>query len=671
LQPAGSSRNTLIKAHDELAPARAAPPRQQEILVNIIRPAILALIAFTTSIVTTLWVWQHDQQSSRQKLQAQFEFGLSDISGRVAQRVNAYEQVLRGVQAFYSSRRPSRTEFSAYIAALHLEESYGGLQGVGFALAVPASELAAHVHAMRRGGFPDYAVHPASTLQLRAPIVQAEPFHGRNMLAIGFDPYTDTVRRHAMEQALERGEPTISGKLDFALDKAPDKPPSFILYAPVFKPGAPHHTPAMRRANLVGWVYAPVRMDEMMASLYGERDPNIEVSIYDGATPGSDTLLHNTGARASRAPESKLQATTTLEAAGHRWLIMARAHPGFEARHGRDESRLIAVSGFLMSLLLAVIAWLIAGSRARAISLASEMTKELRSSEERWKFALEGAGDGVWDRDLRTDTTYFSRRCREIFGYSEDEFGNHRDEWVKRIHPDDRDRALAESAACIQGLTRNFSSEYRLLCKNGDWKWVLSRGHVTSYDDHGKPLRLIGTVSDITARKHAEERIKHMAQHDPLTGLPNRALFFDRLRQALSQARRDDTHLALLFVDLDRFKPINDDHGHAIGDFVLQQVAQRLRSVVRESDTVGRIGGDEFVVLLREIDSGADANRVTDKIHQALAEPMQTDGLTLHLSASIGCALFPSQGEDEHSLMKMADMAMYQAKHAASAKATR
>lgn len=627
--------------------------------MNLIRPFFLALVAFTTSIGTTLWVWQHDQQSSRQKLQARFEFGLSDISGRITQRMNAYEQVLRGVQALYAIRSPSRAEFSAYIAALHLEESYAGLQGVGFALALPAAELAAHEQTMRRAGMPDYTVRPGSTQALRAPIVQAEPPHGRNILAIGFDPYADTVRRQAMDVAVERGEPTISGKLVVTLDKAPDRPPSFILYAPVFKPGAPHHTPALRRENLVGWVYAPVRMDEMMASLYGERDPNIEVSVYDGDTPAPAALLHNTGARASRAPETQLRAASTLDVAGHRWLIVARAHPGFEARHRQDDSRLIAVSGFFMSVLLAVIAWLFAGSRARAIALATDMTQELRSSEERWKFALEGAGDGVWDRDLRSDETFFSRRCREIFGYDEAEFGNHRDEWVKRIHPDDRERALAESAACIQGLTRNFASEYRLLCKNGDWKWVLSRGHVTSYDDAGRPIRLIGTVSDITARKQAEERIQHMAQHDPLTGLPNRALFFDRLRQALSQARRDDTRLALLFVDLDRFKPINDEHGHAVGDFVLQQVASRLRSVVRESDTVGRIGGDEFVVLLREIDSETDVQRVTEKIHHALAQPMLRDGMTLQLSASIGCALFPSDGTDEHSLLRVADMAMY------------
>lgn len=632
--------------------------------MSALRPTFLALLAFCVSIATTAWVWQHERLNAHQKLRAQFEFGLSDISGRIAQRVATYEQMLRGAQGFYSSGIPNRQQFRTYVESLQLGSGFVGIQGIGLALIVAPAEIAAHEATIRREGFPAYRVHPTSGLTTRAPIVQAEPSSSPNLIALGFDPYSDPVRRAAMDRARDTGEPTISGKLNYVLDKEPEASPSFIIYAAVFKPGTAHSTPETRLTNTVGWVYAPVRMREMMAGLYGEHNPDIEVSVYDSTEPDPASLLYNTGKQIAERTDAALHAHAYLDVAGHRWLIEASANPDFEAKHGRNDSTLIAISGFLMSALLAVIAWLMAGSRSRAIDLAMKMTEELRASEERWKFALDGAGDGVWDRNLSTDEIYFSRRCREIFGYSKGEFGNHRSEWITRIHPDDLERALADTQACVEGRTRNFSSEYRLRCKNGDWKWILSRGHVTSYDANGKPLRLIGTVSDISERKHAEERIRHMAQHDMLTGLPNRALFFDRLQQALAQARRDATRIALLFVDLDRFKPINDDYGHAVGDQVLQQVAQRLRDVVRESDTVGRIGGDEFVVLLPTIQHEADAQHVADKLRDALASPLMIETLQVCMSASIGIALFPDHGDDETSLMKTADLAMYRAKQA-------
>jgi len=162
--------------------------------------------------------------------------------------------------------------------------------------------------------------------------------------------------------------------------------------------------------------------------------------------------------------------------------------------------------------------------------------------------------------------------------------------------------------------------------------------------------------------RKSEERALHLAQHDPLTGLPNRALFADRLNQALSLARRDDTHLALMFIDLDYFKTVNDAHGHGVGDLLLQAVAARLREAVRESDTVGRIGGDEFVVLLPTVGSRSDAQVVAGKIRESLAHPFPVSGHTLNISASIGIAVFPDHGDDEDSLRKAADDAMYAAK---------
>jgi diguanylate cyclase (GGDEF)-like protein/PAS domain S-box-containing protein len=181
-------------------------------------------------------------------------------------------------------------------------------------------------------------------------------------------------------------------------------------------------------------------------------------------------------------------------------------------------------------------------------------------------------------------------------------------------------------------------------------------------NDKGQPVHHVAVFSDISQRKQAEERMRHLALHDALTGLPNRSLLSDRLNQCLSTARRDKTRFALLYFDLDKFKPVNDKLGHDVGDALLIAVAQRVQECVRESDTVARIGGDEFVALLPKLQESGDAMRVAEKIRDALSRPFQVAGHVCEISASIGIALYPEHGEDEKQLTLIADAAMYQAK---------
>jgi diguanylate cyclase (GGDEF)-like protein len=193
---------------------------------------------------------------------------------------------------------------------------------------------------------------------------------------------------------------------------------------------------------------------------------------------------------------------------------------------------------------------------------------------------------------------------------------------------------------------------------------VLARGTVVERDESGRALRMIGTLSDINARRHSEERVRFMALHDPLTELANRAHFEERLHFALANARRYQHSIGLILLDLDRFKPINDQHGHAIGDQLLQTVARRIRGSVRETDTVGRIGGDEFVVLLTGPINRETAQLVADKIFNQVALPMELSGLRLEITCSLGLALYPEDASDELALNKAADDAMYRNKRA-------
>ena len=309
---------------------------------------------------------------------------------------------------------------------------------------------------------------------------------------------------------------------------------------------------------------------------------------------------------------------------------------------------------------------------------ARRAEQALAESEFRWKFAVEGSGDGVWDWNIQTDEAQYSRRWKEMLGYGEDDILPTNQEWASRVHPDDKVRVAATMQAYLEGKTAIYVVEYRLRCKDEHYKWILDRGMVVSRTADGQPLRMIGTHSDISSRKQMEEQVRQLAFHDALTQLPNRRLLNDRLSQTLAASARSGRYGALMFLDLDNFKILNDTHGHGAGDLLLMEVASRLKSCIRAVDTVARFGGDEFVVMLGELEadkdeSTAQAGLVAEKIHTALAAPywlaLKREGLAdalieHHCTASIGVVLFVNHEEKQADLLKWADMAMYQAKAA-------
>ena len=299
---------------------------------------------------------------------------------------------------------------------------------------------------------------------------------------------------------------------------------------------------------------------------------------------------------------------------------------------------------------------------------------KLKRSEELWKFALEGAGDGVWDWDIKNNIAHFSERYKELFGFTDDEISTSLQAWDDRIHEDDLASVKDAISNYLSGKTVKYQHEHRVICKDKSVKWVLSRGMVIKRDRNGNPLRMVGTHTDITDRKLLEGQQKNLAHYDVLTGLPNRKLFNDRLKLALAYAKRENKMLAVMFIDLDLFKEINDSHGHKVGDMVLKKISQRLIACVRETDTVARLGGDEFVILLPNTDNQSDIQTVATKILEAAIKPIEiikssenastsTQKLrNLQVSASIGIAMHPQHGSSEKSLVANADMAMYWAK---------
>ncbi len=297
--------------------------------------------------------------------------------------------------------------------------------------------------------------------------------------------------------------------------------------------------------------------------------------------------------------------------------------------------------------------------------------EELRKSQGRYALAVAGANDGIWDWDFTTQTVFYSPRWKSMLGETDGSITATAEEWFKRIHPDDHDRVKRDLDAHIQGRSEQFNSEYRMMHADGQYRWMLSRG-VAVRDAGGKALRAAGSQTDITDRKLAEVKLRHDALHDSLTGLANRALLMDRISHSLQHAKRAPYQsFAVVFLDLDRFKVVNDSLGHAAGDQLLIELGKRLEATLRTSDTfartephhLARLGGDEFVAVLDAIYSPADALRVADRLMKATTEAFNVGGHEVFVSASIGVALSNGNYSSADDILRDADTALYDAKN--------
>ena len=291
----------------------------------------------------------------------------------------------------------------------------------------------------------------------------------------------------------------------------------------------------------------------------------------------------------------------------------------------------------------------------------------VRKAEERYALAERGANDGLFDWDLRAGSAYFSARFEGMAGLDEGGLGGDPSAWTARIHPDDREAFEGALAAHLEGRTAHFQSEHRLRHEDGSYRWVLARGRAVAGED-GEPYRMAGSLTDVTERHRMEESSRHDASHDALTGLPNRALLVERLRATMERAKGDPSYAyAVLFLDLDRFKNVNDSLGHAVGDELLRVVARRISSCVRPSDTVARLGGDEFVVLLDGA-SVSEAEALAGRVQASLKAPVSLRGHELYATASIGVVVMPEGHEGPEELLRDADTAMYRAKGSGKAR---
>ena len=897
-------------------------------------PAIrfLPWLVVVVSLAITHQLWKNAHYEAVRELQYDFNFHLLDVNNRIEQRMQSYEQALRGAQGlFAASSSVERDEFHAYIVAQHIVESFPGIQGVGVSLILPTTKQDKHTTTTSKESFPAYPIPPNGKQDITSSIVYIEPFSEGNRRIFGYDMYSDSVRRAAMEQARDNNKAVITGKTKLIQENSESAQASFLMYLPIYKNGTPYATLAERRANLVGWVFALFRMDDLMRGILGASIPDIDIKIYDGEEMSSKTLMHvtdNTNKNDIKM-DSLFHATKRLEIAGHTWTIAISSLLSFEAQLVKEKAQSIVAVGLVVSILLGLLTGLLVHGRERALRAAQKMNLRLIESEERLRLSLMYGEISTWDWDIRTGKRYWCDRMSVLLACPAGKKNGTYEDFLSSVHPDDRQYIINSMNSCVEESTR-YNIEHRVIWPDGTVRWLHQRGGVIR-DTDGSPLKMLGVVQDvtnkkleemelveidtrlraiidaapdavilmnsegiltgwngqaekifgwtrdeaiggvlhdmiippqyrnahiqglkhflasgegpalnkrieitgmhrdghhfyielaispikqkgkyefcafihditarketqnlllrakegverssaelvsyiqaidqhalvsvtdpfgriiqandkfcevsgysreeilghdhrminsgmhssdffvemwatitrgdiwrgeicnrakngtlywvdstvvplkgangqivryisvrvdITKRKESERNIQSLAYYDVLTGLPNRTLLHDRLSQLIAESHRDQQKFALLFIDLDRFKYVNDSMGHAVGDRLLQVVAMRLQECVREVDTVSRISGDEFIVLLRETDAKGAA-RVAGKILKTLTTPCDVGTLQIATHASIGISIYPDNADGEvtegemNTLIKHADVAMYRVK---------
>lgn len=593
------------------------------------------------------------------------EFGKQSrkIRQKIEQRLNAYAQVLRGLRGLEAaSNSLTRQQFNAYVSALDLGQHYPGFQVVGYAPWVSQKNAAGLEKSVRQSGFPAFEIHPPGNRAQYAPVVYLEPFSGRNLRAFGYDMYAEPVRRAAMDQARDINQVVLSGKVRLVQENGQQEQSGVLMYLPEYKHDKVPKTIDERRLQLTGWVYAAFRMNDLMNGLLGDQQDDFGLAIFDGTTPAAEDLLYQSDAARHAANKAVFDYTRTVEIAHRTWTIQIVSLPAFDQQLDTRSVDLIRFGGLATTLLLALMVWQLASGWERAVKLAENMTREMKQKQQQLVEAQRIAHIGSWERDLRTGELVWSDELYQILALDPEVAEPAHGQLLSRVHPDDLGM-VTEACQRLEQDGTPFHLELRLLLPGDVIKYVRQSGEQLT-DDEGVALKIIGTLQDITPQKQAQAAVERLAHYDALTQLPNRALFFDRLRMALIQSRRNKTALALFYMDLDGFKHVNDSLGHRAGDLLLIAVAKRLTQTVRASDTVARLGGDEFTVILPDLRRLEGAVKVAENIIRSIGQPFMIDGRIVEIGISIGITYCVENRFREDELVQLADQAMYEAKQA-------
>ena len=613
-------------------------------------------------------LWCHQQRHFSRLEHERIERDLADaISGAVTSRLQTNIAVLNAVAGLFdASKEVDQQEFNAFYQALnHGGETLNGIQGVGYAAVVPNGDIPRFEQQVRRAGRPNFTIKPAGSRPLTSAILFLEPNDWRNQRALGFDMYSEATRREAMQLSAGTGEPALSGPVRLLQENKIRPQIGALLYQAVYRTSSQAFNSSRDRFNqLRGWAYSPLRMEDLIQGALAKVDnPALQgtgVLIYDTSRNNAENLLFD-NLKLANSPELSHPTWMEVSIANRNWVIGIQLDYRKLNPEGWSNTLLLqALLGMSLSVLAGVISQQLIRNHQ---SVRQALLREQEASRER---ALAGT---VFDSSpvaiVVTDAQGVILKVNQAFcqltGYSELEARGNTVNLLRSGRHDNNFYEQMWTAILSKGY---WSGEIWNRHRNG--QIIRHELSITAVlDEHQQPNSFVGLLRDVSERYEQQEQMRFMATHDQLTGLANRTLLIEELNRSLALAKRQGCGVGLLFIDLNRFKPVNDRYGHSTGDALLKAVAQRLTNTCRSSDTLCRQGGDEFVVLIPDAPSIEHLQTLARKLVGALEQPFQAGPelpQEITISASIGLARWPDHASDADDLIEAADTAMYAAK---------
>jgi diguanylate cyclase (GGDEF)-like protein/PAS domain S-box-containing protein len=466
-----------------------------------------------------------------------------------------------------------------------------------------------------------------------------------NRVYLGLDFLHDPLRRAALDRAIQSGQPTATAPLQLI----PGAPSTGLLLLQTVYPQGSHH-------QALGSLMIAMQFDAYLnQALKRSEFPYFLLRFEDTDDDGPRRLVQDTLRREVEAGDFQRQ----LHFGGRIYALTLAPTPAYLQQQRGWQSWTVLTCGLLLTGLLGTLMMLISGERARIQAEVKDSTSRLRQREARLQAILNKAADAILTIDSNGTLMSANAAAGRLFGYPPEKMAAL--PLDKLIPVGIGEAAGLDAAGLLRMIACGVTHEYELPGWRNDgseFPLAMSVSEVELPDEH----LFVAILHDLTEQHLAQEHIHRLAHHDTLTGLANRLSLNLRLEQLLAQTRRSGGMAAVLFIDLDHFKKINDTHGHATGDMLLVAVSQRLQELLREVDTIARLGGDEFIVVTDGSVTPDDTSNIAVRIVDALTAPYHLDSKTVHSGASVGVAMFPTDGEDAGTLMRHADTAMYAAK---------
>lgn len=612
------------------------------------RNSRLAWIVLFVALLMTVSLWQLSILLVQDRTKAQFESQSQQLKTSIEERLLNYEQVLAGSAGLFAvADLVGRDDWRTYVNKLDIERYYPGIQGIGFTQKVTEGGVAEHIEKVRSQGLPDYLLSPAGGRHEYHPVVFLEPATQRNRRAFGYDAFGDPAHRKAMEMSRDNGQATMTGKVVLVQERGDESQPGFVMYFPVYDTDTLLITTEDRRSALKGFVFSAFRMNNLMDGIVGLISPFLDVRIYDSDVAIEESIMY--ASNLGNLDEIySFEDSQAIEHGGTTWLLITRTTPAFDYLAYDPRPTIVLVSGITVSLLLFFVALMLV--RSKLIALANGG---------KYRAITEDTTNITVVVDKHGAVTYASPSCERILGYGYAGLKNMLPEVV--VHPDDLPVLQTSYEKALNNPSISISVTHARI-KHKEGYWLNMEGGFTAMMDVPGVNGVVVNFRDLTELKIAQTELHRLAFYDQLTGLANRQLFKDRLEHSVKNCKRRGQQAALLFLDLDGFKRINDTLGHDAGDLLLKQVANWLKGCVRDADSVARLGGDEFTVLLSEVTGADAAARVANNILEALSQRIRLSDHDVGVTVSIGIVMIPGDSDDASSLMKFADMAMYRAK---------